>query len=102
MRNYIIGFHGLLSSTFSAGGYLSNTFNSLQSIPNFSEVPLASNSSANSTTNSTANSTNKHHTRIRSYDFEFAYDVGILALSDEILETHKFEIINLTLSGSRQ
>ena len=35
----------------------------------------------------------------REFDFEFAYDVGILALSDEVLRTHKFEIVNVTLSG---
>ena len=53
--------------------------------------------------NITSNSTHSNATlsvnKTRSYDFEFAYDVGILALSDEILREHKFDIVNVTLSG---
>jgi hypothetical protein len=35
------------------------------------------------------------------YDFEFAYDVGLLALPDEMLFTHHFDIVNVTLAGSQ-
>ena len=134
----------MVSSSFSAGGYLSGAVSAFSSLPYISSLSFSSyipggksnkNKNANKNSNSNENSnknglnnenlnenndnnnllegdsgpnngtdtynnsTNIHHTRIRSYDFEFAYDVGILALSDEILDTHKFEIVNVTLSG---
>ena len=140
VRNYLYGFHGLVSSSFSAGGYLSGAVSAFSSLPYISSLSFSSyipggkgnknknkntnensnqildengnnvenndnnnllegDSGPNNGTDTTSNSTDIHHTRIRSYDFEFAYDVGILALSDEILDTHKFEIVNVTLSG---
>ena len=131
----------MVSSSFSAGGYLSGAVSAFSSLPYISSLSFSSyipgnkgnkNKNANENTNeknkngldnenlnenndnnnllegdsgpnngtdATSNSTDIHHKRIRSYDFEFAYDVGILALSDEILDTHKFEIVNVTLSG---
>jgi hypothetical protein len=35
------------------------------------------------------------------YDFVFAYDVGVLALPEEMLFTHHFDIVNVTLSGTQ-
>ena len=49
-------------------------------------------------TNGTTNTTPKKYSR-GAYDFEFAYDVGILALPEELLFTHHFEIVNITLAG---
>jgi hypothetical protein len=55
----------------------------------------------NSNTSMSKSGTN--HTLLASeyYDFEFAYDVGILALSNDIISSHNFEIINVTFSGSQ-
>ena len=94
-----------MSNTFSVGGYILSTFSGLSlksSRPSLLEndtipptsLPSASPSIATNVTNSTS-----HHKFVRTYDFEFAYDVGILALTDEILDTHKFEIVEVTLSG---
>jgi hypothetical protein len=60
-------------------------------------TPTITPTSAPSIFNNSKNSSLHHQGRI--YDFEFAYDVGILALSDEILRDHKFKIVNVTLSG---
>jgi hypothetical protein len=60
-------------------------------------TPTMTPTSAPSIFNNSKNSSLHHPSRI--YDFEFAYDVGILALSDEILRDHKFKIVNVTLSG---
>ena len=35
------------------------------------------------------------------FDYEFAFDVGILAIPDEVRQKHNFEIVNVTMSGSR-
>ena len=65
------------------------------------ETPTSSPSAPPSIAVNVTNSTS-HHKYIRTYDFEFAYDVGILALTDEILDTHKFEIVDVTLSGEQK
>jgi hypothetical protein len=35
------------------------------------------------------------------FDYEFAFDVAILALPDDIRRSHHFEVINITMSGSQ-
>ena len=61
------------------------------------ELATSNNSSPNATsTPSTAPSTRFYK---RSYDFEFAYQVGILALPDEIIAAHNFDIVNITMTG---
>ena len=107
IRNYLSGFQGLVSNTFSAGGHILNTFSGLtlkSSQPSLlatTETPTSSPSAPPSIAVNVTNSTS-HHKYIRTYDFEFAYDVGILALTDEILDTHKFEIVDVTLSGEQK
>ena len=61
----------------------------------------ANNNTANHGTNGSTNIVPKKYSR-GSYDFEFAYDVGILALPEELLFTHHFEIVNITLAGRLQ
>ena len=56
------------------------------------------NNTTNHGTNGSTNIVPKKYSR-GSYDFEFAYDVGILALPEELLFTHHFEIVNITLAG---
>lgn len=36
----------------------------------------------------------------RGHDYEFAFHVGIMSLSDEFRSTHQFEVLNISLSGS--
>jgi hypothetical protein len=102
VRNYL---HGFVTQSFSSLGFYSNAFISYSS---FNAMKFLGNSNPDSyrtlkedfnlsedvAKNSTAG---KNKTRV--YDFEFAYDVGILALSEDILKEHKFEIVNVTLSG---
>ena len=57
------------------------------------------NNTTNHGTNGSSTIVPKKYSR-GSYDFEFAYDVGILALPEELLFTHHFEIVNITLAGT--
>ena len=59
------------------------------------------NNTANHGTNGSSTIVPKKYSR-GSYDFEFAYDVGILALPEELLFTHHFEIVNITLAGTNE
>ena len=87
-------------STYNTGKFFpkydSMNYNTLESNDTISPTlspTLAPSKFSNDTKNSTG------HRQGRIYDFEFAYDVGILTLSDEILSDHKFKIVNVTLSG---
>lgn len=103
VRNYL---HGFVTQSFNSLGFYSNAFISYSS---FNAMKFLGNSSpetyrtlkedfglSEDIANSNS-SASKNKTRV--YDFEFAYDVGILALSEDILKDHKFDIVNVTLSG---
>lgn len=108
-------FNGVLSHTLGAIGHYTNefiyfsTYNTGKLFPKYENVngilesnatisPSVSPTSAPTIFNNTKNST--AHRQGRIYDFEFAFDVGLLTLSDEILSDHKFKIVNVTLSGT--
>jgi hypothetical protein len=60
---------------------------------------LSNDTNLNTTTSK--NSTNYTLKTSQYYDFEFAYDVAVLALSNDVISNHNFEIINVTFSGSQ-
>ena len=107
-------FNGVLSHTLGAIGHYTNefiyfsTYNTGKLFPKYENIngilesnatisPSVSPTSAPTIFNNTKNST--AHRQGRIYDFEFAFDIGLLALSDEILSDHNFKIVNVTLSG---
>ena len=86
------GFHGLVSKSIKSIGYYGSA------VLTYSPFLSSDVAATNQTNNSSVPIVKINHSR--EFDFEFAYDVGILALSDEVLRTHKFEIVNVTLSGT--
>jgi hypothetical protein len=63
-----------------------------------------SDSTSSSNTNSTSEVSGTANTKMKlrhDFDFEFSTDVGLLTLDDDILINHKFELVNVTMSGTR-
>jgi hypothetical protein len=89
-----LGVAGYVAS--SAAGFVQRILHSSKS--------SSSNSSRNNN-NSKSSNTSHDHPKIdprytRQFDFEFAFDISVLTLSDERREQHKFELINVTMDGS--
>lgn len=56
---------------------------------------------ADNTSNSNSSSISSiHNTTKHKFDFQFAFQIGILALSQEIRDSHNFTTINITLTDS--
>jgi hypothetical protein len=61
---------------------------------------LSTNSSTNTSTNSTNTGPRYDPKYFKSYDYEFAHDLGVLSLSNTLRAKHNFTLVNVSFYGS--